>query len=351
MHFNPLHLQISTPDSKGSGFALANSSYLVTSYQLVQDHPQVAVSDEQGRQWVCPVVLVDAYLDLALLRKPPELQWEAGLSLAKQLKEQEEVLVWGFSKGALISTPSRVEEVEKEYSGIPFIQHQRQFDYEKIGGALLNKAGEVVGMHAFTTSGVEGAGYALPVSFLRELVEQFERSGKESGVRCPACFERIFADVLPDERCPHCRSELQLPIEWQAEEAEGIAYTVEQMLEKLDYSPFLSRKGPDFWEVTRGSATISISYHEESGLIIGDALLCRISAQTDPAVHAYLLEQNYQLQGLTFSIREENIVLSLLIYDRYFELDTGLSLFEELILQADHFDNILVEQFRAEWMA
>jgi len=50
-----------------------------------------------------------------------------------------------------------------------------------------------------------------------------------------------------------------------------------------------------------------------------------------------------------FSISGQNIILSLLIYDRYLSEDTGQKLFKNLFDKADHYDDILVDQFGARW--
>jgi serine protease Do len=42
-------------------------------------------------------------------------------------------------------------------------------------------------------------------------------------------------------------------------------------------------------------------------------------------------------------------VLSLMIFDRYLNIDTGLKLFKYLFEKADFFDDILVENYGAVW--
>ena len=66
-------------------------------------------------------------------------------------------------------------------------------------------------------------------------------------------------------------------------------------------------------------------------------------------LYEYLLKQNGQMDGLSFSVKDQDVILSLLIFDRYFNVETGLKLFENLIAKADYYDNILVEKFGAHW--
>ena len=65
----------------------------------------------------------------------------------------------------------------------------------------------------------------------------------------------------------------------------------------------------------------------------------------------FLLRQNATTDGLTFSINPngQDIILSLLIYDRYLNVDIGIRLFEHLFERADYYDNVLVEEYGAYW--
>lgn len=62
-----------------------------------------------------------------------------------------------------------------------------------------------------------------------------------------------------------------------------------------------------------------------------------------------MLQQNYTLEGLSFSVREHDVVLSLLIYDQYLNKDSGKRLIEDLFEKADFYDNKLVEEMGAHW--
>ena len=111
----------------------------------------------------------------------------------------------------------------------------------------------------------------------------------------------------------------------------------------------MARIGPNHWQIEKGSARITITYHEESGLILGDAFLVQLPKQEINRIYAYLLRENYRMSHLSFSIRGNDIILSLIIYDRYLGVDTGKLLLEYLFERSDHYDNILVEEYGALW--
>ena len=77
--------------------------------------------------------------------------------------------------------------------------------------------------------------------------------------------------------------------------------------------------------------------------------MCELPGEGIKEIYNYLLRQNYKLKGFSFSIKDQDIIISLLIFDQYLNKTTGVKLFNELFHQADHFDDILVDQFGARW--
>ena len=73
----------------------------------------------------------------------------------------------------------------------------------------------------------------------------------------------------------------------------------------------------------------------------GDAVLCDLPKTNIKAVYEFLLRQNNELEGLTFSVKGQEVVLSLIIYDRYLSRQSGLEMFQRLFKKADDYDNIL----------
>jgi len=111
----------------------------------------------------------------------------------------------------------------------------------------------------------------------------------------------------------------------------------------------LSRSGHNAWEVKQGSATILVSYHDKSGLISADTVLCELPKENIKPLYEYLLRENYSNEALTLSLNDQDIVLSLLIFDRYLNEETGKAMLSQLFEKADYYDNVLVEQYGASW--
>ena len=129
----------------------------------------------------------------------------------------------------------------------------------------------------------------------------------------------------------------------------AISRTIEYILSDAGCTDNKARHTSNHWLVQKGSAEIEVFYHEDSGLVIGDATLCTIDENVNTNIYAYLLRENHRLENLTFSVNENCIVLSLLIHDKYLNQATGAKLFQSLFEMADHYDDILVEEYGAKW--
>ena len=149
--------------------------------------------------------------------------------------------------------------------------------------------------------------------------------------------------------CPHCGSKVLLPQDVKEYEPIGINKTIEDILLNLGHEVKLARIGPNLWEVIEGSAKVYLAYHEESGLIIGDSLLAQLPKREIGALYEFLLRENHRLENLSFSVKGNDIILSLIIYDRYLNVETGEYQMKRLFEKSDHYDDILVETYGAIW--
>jgi len=122
------------------------------------------------------------------------------------------------------------------------------------------------------------------------------------------------------------------------------------LFEELNLSADEAQRGPYNWEVRQGSAKIDIAYHEKSGLIIGEAVLCKVPSDLTSPLYQYLLMENDKLEGLSFSINTQQVLLTLLIHDKQFNTLKVKRLFRSLLERADYYDNVLVEQYGAQWL-
>ncbi len=344
-------IQIATPYSTGTGFYLKEPNLIVTNEHVVRDNAEVVVDGGGFSKQLVRVVFIDPKYDLAFLSAPQNSQLpEVHLGTKQVLSEGDSVLAIGHPLGLKYSaTNGIVSNTRHEIGGILYIQHDAALSPGNSGGPLVDKTGEVVGINTFMMRDGNSIGFSLPVRYLAATIDEYLATGKKIGTRCASCSNLVFEDTVENGYCPFCGAKVQLPAKADEYEATGIAKSIEEMVKQAGHNVRLARVGPNKWEILQGSAKINISYYEKTGLITGDAYLCVLPKENIKPLYEYLLRQNYQTEGLTFSIREQDIILSLLIFDRYFNSDTGFQLFQHLFEKADYYDNILVEHYGARW--
>lgn len=344
-------VQIATPYLIGTGFCLNDNGIIVTNEHIVRDSRRVVVDHpEEGKQ-LGEVVYLDVKRDLALVKVVKGYDAPTIKLQSRTLpKAGAEVYALGstettggfMKKGLILAIDMEIEEVQ-------YLNHTALLGGSDSGGPLVDADGFLLGVNNFIMKRGELQGLSLPVSYLEEALAQLELEAGKTSARCYSCGTISYDDNPLGETCPVCKEELQLPALIPPYKPFGVAATIESLLTETIDEVALARRGPNCWQVQHGSATINILYYEKNGLIVGDAHLCALPAKDNGALFTYLLKQNFKIENLSFSIRNGDIVLSLMIYDRYLNETTGNRLFQYLFQQADDFDNILVEQYGALW--
>ncbi len=344
-------IQIATPYSTGTGFYIKDSNLIVTNEHVVRDNAEVVVDGGGFPKQLVKVIFIDPKYDIAFLESPQGAELPTvSLGTDRILHEGDQVIAIGHPLGLKYSaTNGIVSNTRHEIGGILYIQHDAALSPGNSGGPLVNGDGEVVGINTFIMRDGNSIGFSLPVRYLAATIAEFIAAGKTGSTRCTSCSNLVFEDTIENGYCPYCGAKVQMPAKLDVYEPTGISKTIEEIITNGGYNVRLARVGPNKWEIAKGSAKISISYHEKTGLITGDAYLCILPKENIKPLYEYLLRQNYKTEGLTFSIREQDIILSLLIFDRYFNADTGFQLIQHLFEKADFYDNILVEQYGARW--
>lgn len=344
-------IQIATPNTTGTGFYLQAQGLLVTNDQVVRGNQRVIIEGNKIEKQLATVVYSDPLYDLAFLRPEKAIELpEIKLSLPFAIKEGDNVIAIGHPFGLKYSTTKGiVSNLQEEQDDVFYIQHDAALNPENSGGPLINEKGDIVGINTFVVKNGNNLGFSLPANYINKAIEDFEKIEGIEAVRCHSCSNLVSDTQQKNGYCHHCGTRIELPSQAEEYEPAGLALTIETILDRVGHNIMLARRGADTWEINQGSARIDIAYHEKSGLITGDAYLCILPKTNIEPLYEYLLRQNDAMEGLNFSVKGQDVILSLLIFDRYFNVETGLHLFEHLFAKADYYDNILVEEFGAHW--
>lgn len=345
-------VQVATPTSVGMGFLLSKWNVIVTCEHIVRGNECVVLQSQQ-RKGLAKVLYLDNVLDIAFLEMPKGWETEE-LEIATLSNIDTEIPVW---IAAVPESQEKVIETEltdtiEQTNKITYLELDILVVSDQSGCPILDNQNRILGINSAMYSINDTFAFALASDYIVQALIHFYKKRQQFNnqviTKCFDCQSLVAESELKDEKCPSCDSYLSIEIDDY--EPEGIARTIEKLLEQTGYNIALTRKGPNSWEVDRGSATIHIIYNETNGYIVGDAILCRLSEEPSKELYQYLLQQNYQLKGLNFSTKGLDIVLSVLIFERDLNMETGSILFQNLFERADYYDNVLVEEFGAKWL-
>ncbi len=350
-HFESVVIQIATPYTTGTGFLLPQFGLIVTNEHVIRDNRDAVIEGANVQRQVVRILFCDIRLDIAFL-EAKDLPEVPSVQIKTDAAPQtgERVYAVGHPFGLRFTTTSGIISNPEHHSdGIVFIQHDAALNPGNSGGPLIDDEGNIIGINTFIIQNGQNIGFSLPIRYVADAALKYQEKHGVPAVACYGCGSIVFDTGKAMKYCPNCGAAITLPNYAEPYEPIGMAATIEQLITATGHDVHVSRRGPNAWELQHGSAKIALYYYEKTGLITGEAYLCSLPGQNIKEVYQYLLHENYHLAGLTLSVRQQDIILSLLIYDRYLNLETGLRLLEQLFTQADAYDNILVEQFGAAW--
>ncbi len=346
-------IQIATPQGGGTGFYVKSANLIVTNHHVVANNAEVVISGKHIPQHVATVLFIDPAHDLAFIKVPENIKLPTiKVNQLDNLKEGDEIMAIGHPFGLKYTSTSGIVSKAKRVTSnndINYIQIDAAINPGNSGGPLVNDQGEVVGVNTFIIKGGDGLGFALPAVYINQSLSDYKAFFGQRTERCSSCANLVPQDQMGNGKsCPNCGADLALANEEKFEPV-GKAKIIEEIIEELGHTPSLSRRSYNSWEIQQGSATIVVGYYDQVRYIVGEAHLCRLPKKNIKAIYEYLLRENYQMQELNFSVSEQDIILSFIIYDSYFTKVTARETFKKLITKADHYDDILVDEYGALW--
>jgi serine protease Do len=344
-------IQIATQSGTGTGFYLRHYDLIVTNEHVVGDTHEVTIKGKTFEKTLARVWYTDRKHDLAFLQAPEGVQLPViELGVYEELKDGDSVVAIGHPYGLnYTATQGVISKVDRIREGLRYIQVDAAINPGNSGGPLVDDDGRVIGVNSFIIRGGDNLGFALPVQYLRTALDVYSPNKGAVSTRCMSCEYLVLqANIDAGKYCPSCGSEVKLPEVPEKEvEAVGAAKTIEEVLKGLGKDIKLARNGANRWEVTEGSAKIHIAYNPDSYFVSGDAFLCQLptDATKFKALYSYLLQENFRLNGLTLSTNKQNVVITCIMYDLDLTVDSGREYFEKLFKMADHYDDLLKNEY------
>lgn len=180
----------STGEATGSGIIVSEDGYIVTNNHVISSESSsfYSITEATGikvnlynstESYDATVIGTDAYTDLAVLKIEANGLTPATLGNSNNVKVGEFVMAVGNPLGMEYSVTSGIvsavdREIESEGTMFTAIQTDAAINSGNSGGALVNANGEVVGINTmkFSGTGIEGIGFAIPISSATSVIEQ-----------------------------------------------------------------------------------------------------------------------------------------------------------------------------------
>lgn len=168
---------------QGSGFVISADGFILTNNHVAENAKDIKVKFAGGDEFPAKVVGTDASSDVALLKidAKKELPY-LKLGDSDVAKVGDWVMAVGNPLGlghtvtaGIISGKERdiSEQLQEE-----FLQTDASINPGNSGGPLVGLNGEVLGMNTAIVSGANSVGFAIPSSYLKNVVEQLRDNGK-----------------------------------------------------------------------------------------------------------------------------------------------------------------------------
>lgn len=204
----PRQRQIQTPEQKGygSGVIISKDGFIVTNNHVIDGADEISVKLHDGRELKGRVVGSDPTTDLALVKIEGDDFPAITVGNSDNLQVGEWVLAVGnpFNLGStvtagVVSAKSRGLGANKVES---FIQTDAAINQGNSGGALVNAAGELVGINAMLyspTGAYTGYGFAIPTSIMTKVVTDLKKYGAVQRAMLGISGRNVGVESYPDE--------------------------------------------------------------------------------------------------------------------------------------------------------
>ncbi|WP_256002235.1 MULTISPECIES: Do family serine endopeptidase [Pedobacter] len=211
--------------ASGSGVILTPDGYIVTNNHVIDNASKIEVILSDRRKVSATVVGKDANTDLALIKVEANNLPAVRMGNSDNVQIGEWVLAVGFpldlqttvtagivsakarSIGILAQNREMTEQEYEEYqrtgkAPVPssiesFIQTDAAINPGNSGGALVNAAGELIGINAAIASRTgtnEGYGFAIPINLAKKILDDFRKYGAVKRGYIGVSFAPLDAD-------------------------------------------------------------------------------------------------------------------------------------------------------------
>ena len=206
---------VSGGSATGTGVIFNEKGYIITNCHVIEGARSIDVLLSDGRTFPAQLIGADAISDLAVLYIEAEELKAAVFGNSNALRVGDAVAAIGDPLGIELRgtmTDGIVSAINRDLNRggrtMTLIQTNAALNSGNSGGPLINSFGQVIGINTMKVgmftgdSNVEGIGFAIPSSTIKEVVDQLLRDGYVSGhpglgfhVEMVSAFDQLYYRV------------------------------------------------------------------------------------------------------------------------------------------------------------
>jgi Do/DeqQ family serine protease len=184
------HPNFNVPQAgSGSGVIITSDGYIVTNNHVIENSEDIKVILNDKRTFNAKVVGFDYQTDLAVLKIDAKDLSFLQFGNSDNLKIGEWVIAGGnpfnlnstITAGIVSAKARNLNLLQRQYAVESFIQTDAVVNPGNSGGALVNVAGELIGINtaiATQTGAYEGYAFAIPSNLVKKIVDDILKFGK-----------------------------------------------------------------------------------------------------------------------------------------------------------------------------
>ncbi len=207
--FDPFSEPKSQSSTVGTGFVVSDKGIIVTNKHVVAgSEGAYTVVTRDGKKYEIKKIYRDPVLDLAIVQVDATDLKSLELGDSSKLKVGQTVIAIGNALGKFTNTVTtgivsglgrRVVAGDPYEGSLESLENLIQTDAAinpgNSGGPLLNSAGQVIGVNVATTEGAQNIGFAIPISSVTKIVDEFVSRGTVSRPFLGVRYRFISKDV------------------------------------------------------------------------------------------------------------------------------------------------------------